>query len=189
MSITITPVVTDLSKEVWRPVVGYEGLFEVSSRGRVRGVDRLVWNKGGRSPRWTHIPGKLKTPWYGGRYPVIRLCKNGKKFTVPVHRLVAEAFLGPPPTLQHEVCHRGGVWNGDELGNLYWGTRADNMADAKRHGTIARGQRSGTAKLTESDVLEIRIRRSLGEKLRVLAARFRVSQGAISLAARGKTWS
>jgi len=174
--------------EVWRAVVGYEGLYEVSSEGRVRGLDRQVWNKGRRVPGWQRIRGTIKQPWAGGPYPLVRLCKSGVKFTVPVYRLVAEAFLGPPPTPRHEVCHREGVSAGDQLSNLYWGTRKENMANAARHGTTLRGTLK-FAKLKPEDVLEIRkLWDNTNIKLEALAARYNVSTGAISMAARGVTW-
>jgi hypothetical protein len=173
--------------ERWLPVVGYEGLYEVSDMGRVRGVERLVWNKGGRAARWQRVRAVVKSPWMGGPYPIIRLCKDGKKFTVPVHRLVAEAFLGPPPE-GHEVCHCEGVAIGDMVSNLYWGTRKQNMEDGVRHGTSRRGVRNPHAKLTPENVEIIRQQRAAGVKLAVIAAQFNVSAGAASLAARRITW-
>jgi hypothetical protein len=171
--------------EEWRPVVGYEGLYEVSVLGRVRGVDRMVRGKHGlRAQRGTQ-----KEPWHGGPYPTVRLCKEGVKATVPLHRLVAEAFLGEPPTEKHEVCHRDGVAAGDCPGNLYWGTRKQNMDDARRHGTISRGDAHPTSRLSAAMVTEIRILRTAKIKLHVLAARFNVSVSAVSMAARGVTWS
>jgi hypothetical protein len=173
--------------EQWRSVVGYEGLYEVSNLGRVRGVARRVWNKGGRAPHWQRVQGGVKTPWLGGPYPLIRLCKDGIKFTVPIYRLVAEAFLGSPPSAQYEVCHREGVIAGENVGNLYWGTRKENMADAVRHGSTRRAALK-ISKLSLADVAYIRAQRNGGMKLKLLAKQFNISIPNVSMIARGVTW-
>lgn len=63
-------------------------------------------------------------------YPHVNL--QGK--TRFVHHLVLEAFVGPMPE-GHEGCHRDGDRTNNHLGNLYWGTRAENVRDAIEHGT------------------------------------------------------
>lgn len=174
--------------EEWRPITGYEGLYEVSNLGRVRGVERLVWNKGGRAARYQRVKGTIKRPWLGGRYPLIRLCKDGVKFTVPVYRVVAEAFLGPPPD-GCEVCHREGAIAGDAVSNLYWGTRKQNMQDSVRHGTTQKGERNWNAKLFEDDVVAMKNLRNTGITLTEIAKQFDVTTGTVSMAVRGITWS
>lgn len=88
--------------EEWRPVVGYEDLYEVSDLGRVRSVDRDVPQGANRTQHW---PGKLlklsPSPSCGprqGRYLEVYLSRGGKKRTVRVHHLVLEAFIAPPAT-------------------------------------------------------------------------------------------
>ena len=66
--------------ELWKSVKGYEGLYEVSDKGRVRRVDGKVL--------------KQQTSQFG--YKVIKLNKNGKSKGYFVHRLVAEAFISKP---------------------------------------------------------------------------------------------
>lgn len=74
------------------------------------------------------------------------------------HRLVCELVSGPPPTPGHEAAHLCGCGH---LGcvnprHLAWKTALENAADTRRHGTLARGERHGMARLTEADVRSIR---------------------------------
>ena len=122
---------------------------------------------------------------------------NGKGYgTLPyegrkqyVHRIVCEHFNGPPPTAKHEAAHscghgRDGCISGNHLS---WKTPVENAADRIGHGTHGRGEMSASAKLTESDVHQIR---SLKDKLlqRELADKFGVSRGAISNIHNRRTW-
>lgn len=121
--------------EVWLPVVGYEGLYEVSDWGRVRSVDRTIVDSIGRSRFW---PGKVLSfkPHPGGR-PVVGLTRGGRSKTALVHTLVAAAFIGPRPK-GSEVRH----WpdpdpTNNRPSNLQYGTKSENMLDSVEHGTHA----------------------------------------------------
>ena len=81
-------------QEVWRPIDGFEGLYEVSNLGRVRSCDRFVNSKGGTR---LHKGKVLKQAKDGGGYLQVNLCKDGKPTAVKVHRLVWEAFHGKIP--------------------------------------------------------------------------------------------
>jgi HNH endonuclease/NUMOD4 motif len=116
--------------EIWRPVVGYEGLYEVSDKCRVRSVDRIVVRRNGVIERRR---GKdLKACPIKSGHLVVRLMRVGVGTTKCVHRLVLEAFVGPPPQ-GHEACHRDGKHLNNSIANLYWGTRSDNLRDQVRH--------------------------------------------------------
>lgn len=127
----------------------------------------------------------------GGRKRLrVTLYKNEKPVSVFVHRLVLEAFVGPCPTGM-ECCHEDGDEANNCLGNLKWGTRKDNEADKKRHGTASRlcGQDNPMARLTIREVKKIRRLASLGQySQREIAAKFRTSQGRVSLIVRGESW-
>ena len=88
-----------MKKEYWRPVLGYEGLYEVSNLGRARSLDRWVKCPNGSVRFYKGKILKLKTNKYG--YLKVNLCKNGKVKTFRVNRLVAEAFLEIPEELRH----------------------------------------------------------------------------------------
>lgn len=76
--------------EIWKSIVGFDGLYEVSNLGNVRSVGHIVKSKGGT--RMTN--GKLLSPTLGnGYYRVCLKHPNGKKYSKLVHRLVAEAFI------------------------------------------------------------------------------------------------
>ena len=160
--------------EIWRPVVGYEGLYLVSSQGKVRSLPRVA------------TPGKILK--YNvedtGRRSVM-LSSGGKTKRIYVARLVAEAFCGVPTGPQ--VRHWDGDCTNDRPENLRWGTDADNKADMVRHGS-RKGEKHHLARLTEAQVLEIRKRADAGENQTKLGAEFGICQEAVSDIKRRKNW-
>jgi predicted XRE-type DNA-binding protein len=178
--------------EVWKPVVGFEGLYEVSDHGRVRSLDREVWrlSRAGRRYVWLR-PGQVMKPYRQPdgkpwkRYWQIRLRDRvGVDHHKHVHQLVAEAFYGPCPPGQ-QVRHGPGGMLDNALANLSYGTAAENQADRVRDGTSNRGERNSSAKLTQSHAEAIR--RS-GRKQRELAEEFGVSKATISMIVNGQRW-
>jgi len=119
--------------EQWKPVNGCEGIYEVSSHGRVRSVDRTITLSDGQV---RHLEGKvLRTPpLQKTGYPFVNLCIQGKKKNRTVHSLVAEAFIGPRPE-GAEVCHNDGIKTNNHVDNLRYGTSRENELDKVRHGT------------------------------------------------------
>lgn len=101
-----------------------------------------------------------------------------------VHQLVLITFRGPCPA-GHECCHKNGVSTENRLRNLRWGTPESNRKDQLRHGTNARGERVGSAKLTERSVRAILTSTEMGL---VLAKRYHVHKATISDIRTGKTW-
>jgi NUMOD4 motif len=171
--------------EQWVPVVGYEGLYEVSSLGRVRGVERSARHRYGGTQT---IKAKLLHLTCAGKYRQVVLCNGVSKIPIRVHTLVAKAFLGPPPSNEHEVCHCEGAAAGDCVSNLYWGTRKQNKADERRHGTLARGEKHGNAKLTRTNVETIKSKRADGVSLYVLAKQFNVAYQTVYDIVMERTW-
>ena len=118
--------------EQWKPVNGYEGIYEVSSHGRVRSLDRTVTYSDGRVRRFK---GKvLRATLNPDGYPFVNLCTQGKKEKRYVHSLVTESFIGARPEGM-EVCHNDGNPANNHLDNLRYDTHSDNMLDSVRHGT------------------------------------------------------
>lgn len=120
------------STEIWKPVVGYEGLYEVSDQGRVKTVARTVIRSNGR----THsIRERVRSasPNHKG-YLKVTLTKDGSLRTRTVHTLVLEAFVGARPAGQ-ECRHLNGNPADPRLENLTWGTPRENAADRIGHGT------------------------------------------------------
>ena len=118
--------------ERWKPVKGHEGIYEASSHGRIRSVDRTVTYSDGRVCRRKGKVLSVRLDKYG--YQIVGLCNQGKCQTRTVHSLVAEAFIGPRPEGM-EVCHNDGDRTNNHLDNLRYGTSSDNNLDQLRHGT------------------------------------------------------
>lgn len=108
------------STEKWLPVVGYEGIYEVSDRGNVRSLDRI-------SPSGACRKGRvLKQSIDKTGYARVGLFRNGRE-NFRVHRLVAASFHGPSD-LPH-VRHLDSVKLNNVPSNLAWGTASENMHD------------------------------------------------------------
>lgn len=119
--------------ETWNPVVGYEGIYEVSDLGRVRSLERM--SSQGRLVKSRILK---QTPTSNGLYLKVDLVRGGKstRRTVRVHRLVAEAFLGAPPSPERtDCCHEDGDGHNNAVSNLRWDTHANNVRDKDLHGT------------------------------------------------------
>lgn len=97
-----------------------------------------------------------------------------------VHRFVCEAVNGPPASDKLDAAHSCGNRLCINPRHLRWATRKENCADRLLHGTENVGERNGQAKLTETDVREIRRLLESGEKLRVVAERFGISVSHVS---------
>lgn len=132
--------------EIWRVIVGWEGLYEVSDQGRIR---RIGIGRGAS-------PGKILHPHLqNAGYHAICLYRNNVAHNRLIHRLMAEAFIGPIPEA-HEINHLDGVKTHNVLPNLAIVTRRENMLHASAAGLAYRGSLNGQAKLTKEDVLAIR---------------------------------
>ena len=121
--------------ENWKPVVGYEGLYEVSDHGNVRSLDREVETSNQHGSFVRKYKGRALNPKANtnGRLQV-NLCRDGQMSWRLVHRLVLEAFRGSCPD-GHECCHYDDDPTNNRLENLRWDTRSENILDRVRNGT------------------------------------------------------
>lgn len=169
--------------EEWRPVVGWEGIYEVSCLGRIR---RIV------SGHSTYSGRILNVSSYAHGYPFIRLRYMGRTTKVPLHKLVAEAFLGPRPP-KHEVNHKDGDKANAKANNLEYVTGSENNLHAyrflSRKPSPSYGATNGSSKLTAIQVAEIRASYDAGNTQTVIAKQYGVSQRTISLIVRRETWT
>lgn len=105
--------------ERWLPVVGYEGLYDVSDQGRVRSLFN------GTRPRTrSYVLAQQSKDGYRRVY----LYKDGKSTKRSVHQLVLEAFVGERPP-GCETRHLNSIRHDNRLENLTWGTRSENCKD------------------------------------------------------------
>lgn len=181
--------------EEWRDVPNYEGHYQVSDLGRLKGLDRILKFDSFRYKKWK---GKILKGNICKKKGYIKCCflKNGNKFYSSVHIIVAKAFILNPLNLP-EVNHIGKYPDGREgnkLDNraisLEWCTRKQNMIHAKENGLlneVKKGEESNFSKLTEKEVLEIREEKTLNGKQ--LSTKYNVTPGLISMILNNKIWN
>lgn len=105
--------------EIWKPINGFEGLYEVSNTGLVRSMDRVIVTKRGvKKP----LKGKILKPNMNDGYAYICLSKDGKELKYKAHRLVAEAFIPNPDNLPY-INHKNECKSDNRVENLEWCTK------------------------------------------------------------------
>lgn len=111
-----------LFNEVWRPVKGFEGLYEVSNKGNVRSLDRYVMC----GNEYRLFKGKPKKPCLTPNgYLRTELYKNNQVKYYFMHRLVAEAFIPNPNDLPF-IDHINTIREDNKVENLRWCTQKEN---------------------------------------------------------------
>lgn len=129
---------TQNTPEIWKPVVGYEGLYEVSDRGNVRRIPAIISTV--RGPRPVGGRDIRATPNRDG-YPKVCLSQNGQRRTFYVHNLVLSAFVRPRANGE-VACHNDGDPGNNQVGNLRWDKQSENVLDEVRHGTHVESQKT-----------------------------------------------
>jgi hypothetical protein len=169
---------------MWKPVVGWEGFYEVSSLGEVRSVDRETIGPNGFPKR---LRGQLMKLGLRGGYLCVHLKRPGQATHYPVHRLVGKAFNGLPPEGRNNCCHKDGQRFNNTPENLYWGTTAENGEDLARHGT-RKGEGHPNSKLTAFQVFMIQEIPKRYRLINDLAKKFNVNPSCIKKARYGSSW-
>lgn len=103
-------------QEIWKDIEGYEGLYQVSNLGRIKGLDRFIGRK------WT---GQILKPILNGKYYRVSLCKDGRQKIFTIHHLVAKAFV-PNPHNHKYIDHIDGNSENNIWTNLRWVSQSDN---------------------------------------------------------------
>lgn len=174
-------------QEEWRPVVGHEGRYEVSSLGRIRSLDRVVMVRRGARMVPARYRGRMLNPHIDNTgYPTVSLTQV-KPTHVHVH--VCEAFHGPRPP-GYQVAHGDGVRANGRADNLRWATPSENNADKRLHGTVQdqRGEKGPGAKLSDAQVIWIHQSRGKIQQ-REMARHLGIDPSTVSNICTGKRWA
>lgn len=147
--------------EIWKPVLGYEGLYEVSSLGRVRSLDRNVYRKNGGAWR---LSGRILSQAYckDGRCPTyitptVILTKDGIGKTYKVAPLVCVAFHGPRPD-GYQCMHLDGDSKNNKSDNLCWGTIHENSNEPIRRRRLSEAAKTIVPLIWKSGAMDGHLR-------------------------------
>ena len=119
-----------IQDEVWKDIEGYEGLYQVSTCGNVKSLPKVRRNGTGTYIQKERL---LKPSNTSTGYKKVELCKDGKRKSFKVHRLVAIAFI-PNPDNKPEVNHIDGNKINNNIDNLEWVTSSENSIHAYETG-------------------------------------------------------
>lgn len=173
-------------KEIWKDIVGYEGLYKVSNLGYVKSINRTTSHN-------RILKGKLlKMIVDKDNYFEVSLCKNNKKKNYRVHRLVAETFISNPDNLP-QVNHIDGNKQNNNVCNLEWVTCKQNIQHSFKMGLsfVKGGETHHCAKLSQKQVDFIRNNYKFRDKnfsTVALANFFGVTPSTITLITKNKNW-
>lgn len=178
--------------EIWKPVVGYEGIYEVSSLGRIRSLPRIVKS---RSPNGRLMKGKIRKPNFRSHgYIQFNLYdKENKNFAARnLHRIIAMAFI-PNPENKPEVNHIDANPSNNSLSNLEWVTHKENIVHAVKIGLLRdqKGQKNNMVVLSDDDVIKIKTMLKNGLTYYKIHENFfsHVSIGTIRAIKENRTWT
>lgn len=126
--------------EIWKDIENYEGFYQVSNLGRIKSLARDAYKPNGIVN--CHVKEKILVPSLdGGGYPIVGLCKNGKRKIMKVHRLVAMAFI-PNPENKPQVNHIDEVKINNVVENLEWCDASFNINFGTRNERSVQNRRS-----------------------------------------------
>jgi hypothetical protein len=176
-----------IEQEEWRPVRGFEGLYEASSLGRIRSLARTVAVNGdkNRAHTRTYSASIRKPHLRKSGYLDVSLWSEGRQHNRYLHVWICEAFHGERPA-GLEVAHNDGNSLNCSARNLRWDTPKSNTADKWAHGTMLAGATHPLAKLTDEMVREIRSTKGATHKQ--IAAKFGISCSQVSRIRKRARW-
>ena len=133
-------------KEIWKDVKDYEGLYQVSNKGKIKSLRRkttFVYKRGGQ-----HTISEKYIKLFKNKYGYLKcyLYKSGKREIFQLHRIVAEAFIPNPDNLP-QVNHKDENKSNNNINNLEWCTNKYNAEYSKNKAIIQYDKNSN--KITE----------------------------------------
>lgn len=163
-------------KEVWKDIPGYEGRYQASTEGRIRGKERDIKIRPlGKTPYIRRQPAQICSACIGSHgYLCVGLRKDQKSANATwelVHELVARTFIGPRPE-GLQICHEDGDKLNNRITNLRYDSASENHIDVYRAG-------GKYGKLSTEDVRNIRDAMANGENDKEIAARYGLSTQSI----------
>ena len=173
--------------EIWKDVIGYEGLYQVSNLGNVKSLERIVYEKNGNS---RIVKDRILRPSinrYG--YHCVRLYKQSSGKTFSIHRLVCLSFLGQNIEKQY-VNHIDGNKANNDLKNLEWCTIKENNIHCYKAGLkkASKGDSHYRSKITEEQAKEIKYGYK-GLTQNQIARLYGINRQSISKIRLGLNWS
>lgn len=174
-----------MDNEVWKSIKGYEDAYEVSNKGRVRSLERLVKNK----KTSYKVKGFVKslTAHYKNKYLSTMLYKDGKGKRFLVHRLVGLHFIKNPKSLK-EINHKNGVKSDNYVENLEWVSRSENATHMFETSLGCFGEAHHNTTLKVDDVLEIKTMLLEGKSAKEISKRFDIGVKVVYDIRKERTW-
>lgn len=168
--------------EQWKDIPGHEGRYQASDLGRIKSLPNRR--------RFTEIILKQQFNKKCQRFYVTLTTTDEfghSQAQYQVHRLILLTFKGPCP-VDMEGCHDDGVGTNNRISNLRWDTKKANEADKVTHGTSNAGARNGKARVTETQVREIRTRLKAGESEESIAMDYPLTKHGVKQIRLNQTW-
>jgi len=178
------------TEEKWLPVAGWADVYQISSMGRIRSIDRTIEFLRAGELRKSRLPGKILTPAmsvYGYRFVVLSEQPHRKQIKT-IHIIVCEAFHGPKPDVSFEVAHLNGIRDDNRPENLRWVSPMENQAHRKLHGTHLEGESAPWSRLNDEKVREIRRLAASGMQLRDISKQVGVPKSNTWTVVHRKSW-
>lgn len=176
-----------IAKEIWKDIKGYEGLYQISNKGRVKSLARVIKRNNGRE---LPLKERIKNDVYDNKgYSRINLSKNGKSKKHSVHRLVANAFLIKQKH-QDQVNHIDGDKKNNDVSNLEWCTGKENVRHSYAIGKASHvGERNTFATINDDIAREIIKLKDSGLTAKKVGQKVGASKNVVYSIWQGKTWT
>lgn len=173
-----------IEEEIWKDIVGYEGYYQVSNKGRVKSLGR----KGSGCCLFDRIK-KITKSKDKTHYDSFGLCINGKSKSFMIHRVIAIHFI-PNPESKKEVNHIDGNKSNNSISNLEWVTPSENIYHGLKLGIMntANGLTKPNVRFSRQDVVEIKKRIIKGDLGVNIAKDYGVNKVLIYNIKSGRTW-